>query len=888
MVFEHIWRDPDLNINNGKQWNPFSDNLSAQDMNYIVSNLNYVADNINLFASNSSEALRLANEANRLSIQASEDVQISINASEEALIKSSEALKKINDVIISDTGSLITIDGEVQSSWSADFVENERLKTINLFDYKSMVKYNTTAGISGTIGNKVTTSYSSTRAVIKVPIEELNDYTISSDNLQFYCAIVGEDGETETGLVSGTWVNNFTFMTTQGTKYLIAVVRHVGDSPAITMNSIVDNHIQLEKGNVATLFQPYNGEIAHNGDKPITFAESERLKNINLLYFKDYTVENYGIVSTTRTKEQTITINGTSTAGADWFSSVNNVLPIKNYIGKEITISTTIISGSTSGNIEFYICPSDEPFYSGVYSSQLLLTPNVKKAEKTFTVSTNKQLDCLRFYTPTGTVITNLVIKVQIEENNKATDWQYPYGTITHNYDKSVTFAEEERLKTVNLLPFPYTDGIKTINGITFKPNSDGSITISGTATANAYFTIGGNFNLKAGTYHNSFMDSNKNPLPDDSFVLEIYGNMSTQYFGGNQAKQVPDITNAVVLVIIKPGASVNGTYYPQLERGEIGTDYHAHNGAITHNGDKPIVFAESERLKGKNLFKVNNSIGYSTTRNGVTITVNNDYTLLLNGTSTSECWLDLFRGIQYDASWDINKPIVLNRNKTYSALLRILSGNTSGSNLICNISIRNSSGAGILSGQVLDCDLYSDSLYSIVTNTRMFELNNGYLYLPAGVSFYSLNLGIMVCEGEDTNFQSWNGAIVHENDITPDVLYDIDEKSTIGNFAYNDGIKIGTEVYEDFGKYREVIIYSERGGTVLRTVVNVNNISETSYTAIGIDYGFNYLIIHSFIITKERLMLVNGGYMYISWDDVLVSEDSSSANKIIRIEGFK
>ena len=46
MVFEHIWRDPDLHINKGRQWHAFSDQLSADDMNFIVSNLNFVNDRI--------------------------------------------------------------------------------------------------------------------------------------------------------------------------------------------------------------------------------------------------------------------------------------------------------------------------------------------------------------------------------------------------------------------------------------------------------------------------------------------------------------------------------------------------------------------------------------------------------------------------------------------------------------------------------------------------------------------------------------------------------------------------------------------------------------------------------------------------------------------------
>ena len=42
-----------------------------------------------------------------------------------------------------------------------------------------------------------------------------------------------------------------------------------------------------------------------------------------------------------------------------------------------------------------------------------------------------------------------------------------------------------------------------------------------------------------------------------------------------------------------------------QLEEGTVATEYQPYNGAITHNNDAPIVFAESERQKSKNLFDI-------------------------------------------------------------------------------------------------------------------------------------------------------------------------------------------------------------------------------------------------------------------------------------------
>lgn len=53
-----------------------------------------------------------------------------------------------------------------------------------------------------------------------------------------------------------------------------------------------------------------------------------------------------------------------------------------------------------------------------------------------------------------------------------------------------------------NLLPYPYYSATSTVNGITFTDNGDGSITTSGTATANAVYTIKSeDFTVQKGFY---------------------------------------------------------------------------------------------------------------------------------------------------------------------------------------------------------------------------------------------------------------------------------------------------------------------------------------------------------------------------------------------------
>ena len=62
----------------------------------------------------------------------------------------------------------------------------------------------------------------------------------------------------------------------------------------------------------------------------------------------------------------------------------------------------------------------------------------------------------------------------------------------------------------VNLLPYPYAETTKTVNGITFTDNGDGSITMNGTATGRAQFKFCESFDYSSGSvYDVAFLNEN-------------------------------------------------------------------------------------------------------------------------------------------------------------------------------------------------------------------------------------------------------------------------------------------------------------------------------------------------------------------------------------------
>ena len=99
-----------------------------------------------------------------------------------------------------------------------------------------------------------------------------------------------------------------------------------------------------------------------------------------------------------------------------------------------------------------------------------------------------------------------------------------------------------------NLIPYPYIETTKALDGITFTDNGDGSITAVGTATGNAYFILSSGI---------------------DFGETDILGSSNGKYVGSTRVFY--NHTNKVVSLefYVNDGFSGNETFYPQIEFGE-------------------------------------------------------------------------------------------------------------------------------------------------------------------------------------------------------------------------------------------------------------------------------------------------------------------------------
>lgn len=218
---------------------------------------------------------------------------------------------------------------------------------------------------------------------------------------------------------------------------------------------------------------------------------------------------------------------------------------------------------------------------------------------------------------PTNTVFfrlavltTDVNIKVQIEEGTTATEYE-PYG-----YKIPIVNSSK------NLLPYPYNESTKTVNGITFTDNGDGSVTVSGTATEYVAF----NFVQALPCRPNQAYTIVKNGVDVNnvSFVfcdVNENGKITREIVSTTREKTFTVTTlasTAYIKLLMKRqnNAKCTGTVKPTLELGTTATEYEPYRVPVTANIylDEPLKKGESinfgaDNLPGLQLFEGSNVI---------------------------------------------------------------------------------------------------------------------------------------------------------------------------------------------------------------------------------------------------------------------------------------
>lgn len=190
------------------------------------------------------------------------------------------------------------------------------------------------------------------------------------------------------------------------------------------------------------------------------------------------------------------------------------------------------------------------------------------------------------------------------------------------------TTVKEIRGKTVateNLIPYPYAETTRTANGVTFTVNSDGSVTVNGTATSDADFML---LRGPIQSYSESYFLSG---CPT--------GGSDTTYYISESFTTSKDTGNGVVFnnlpsdqawrIVIKSGTTVNNLVFrPMLNAGTTAKPYSKWFAGLKNASFEKIVST------GRNLIPYPYEES-TKTENGITFTVNSDGSITANGTTT-------------------------------------------------------------------------------------------------------------------------------------------------------------------------------------------------------------------------------------------------------------
>lgn len=156
-----------------------------------------------------------------------------------------------------------------------------------------------------------------------------------------------------------------------------------------------------------------------------------------------------------------------------------------------------------------------------------------------------------------------------------------------------------------NLIPYPYYQTTKTINGIIFTDLGDGRIHAKGTATASATFVVKSNnenWTVNNGTYTisgcpsgGSFSTYRLQLARHVSGTLTSYGND----YGNGATAEITDGLPILIQIVIASGVTIDAVFEPMLERGLVKHDYipYYHGGAeraLTLEGYRANAFRKT------------------------------------------------------------------------------------------------------------------------------------------------------------------------------------------------------------------------------------------------------------------------------------------------------
>lgn len=181
------------------------------------------------------------------------------------------------------------------------------------------------------------------------------------------------------------------------------------------------------------------------------------------------------------------------------------------------------------------------------------------------------------------------------------------------------------RVRSKNLIPYPYANSTVERYGITYTDHGDGTVTANGTATQQSWFLLYREV-LQPGDYF--FKGTPQNAAAYVYVANSDYTLYKTDR-GAGVAFSIATETLISISINVESGKTVvNELYKPMLTIGAVATD--------EHTPYIPDISAVKVKKLGKNLIPYPYA-NTTRTENGVTFTDNGDGSITINGTPTTD-----------------------------------------------------------------------------------------------------------------------------------------------------------------------------------------------------------------------------------------------------------
>ena len=228
------------------------------------------------------------------------------------------------------------------------------------------------------------------------------------------------------------------------------------------------------------------------------------------------------------------------------------------------------------------------------------------------TVAADQTANTITYTTPDN---CNYIVAYLAGNAEEITDIQIEEGSTPTEYEPPITGREMTvGVSGKNLLKYPFANTSKTVNGITFTDNGDGSITVNGTATETVYFSLSSNKALPTGKYVlGKSMDNiliYVDKYLDNTFYQRVATSTVTvkELIFNVSDEDAQKYTYKFGIQFNKGNIADNVTIYPQLELGDTATEFELYHGAeytITPDSNPYTVPVDITQQDGINVLSI-------------------------------------------------------------------------------------------------------------------------------------------------------------------------------------------------------------------------------------------------------------------------------------------